>query len=93
MMVDQKRVRPATFPLRLSPSIREQVKNFAQQDHVAVNKFIEIAIAEKLSRMEHDAWISETYSSGGSEALTRAKLSSADARTVPSNAYREVCGE
>ena len=73
MMVDQKRVRPATFPLRLSQSIRAQVENVAREDRVAMNKFIEIAIAEKLSRMEHDAWINETYSSVGSDALPRVK--------------------
>lgn len=71
--MDKKRARNSTFPLRLTLSLRQQVSDFAKQDRVAVNKFIEIAIAEKLSRLEHDAWTNTTYPSTESRPLLRVK--------------------
>ncbi len=46
-----------TYPLRLSPSMREQVERVAKKDQISVNHFIALALAEKLSRMEHEAWM------------------------------------
>ncbi|MEZ2348650.1 toxin-antitoxin system HicB family antitoxin [Terriglobus sp. RCC_193] len=46
-----------TYPLRLSPSMREQVERLAKKDQVSLNHFICLALAEKLSRMEHQAWM------------------------------------
>ena len=41
-----------TFPLRLSRTMRFQVKNLAELEGISVNQFIAIAIAEKLARLE-----------------------------------------
>lgn len=43
-----------SFPLRLCPSMRERVDGLAKRDQISINHFISLAVAEKLSRMEHE---------------------------------------
>jgi hypothetical protein len=43
---------PVGFPLRLAASLRERAKAFAAQDGVSLNHFINLAVAEKVSRLE-----------------------------------------
>ncbi len=49
-------MKPTSYPLRLSPSLREQVERLAKNDQISLNHFICLALAEKASRIEHDAW-------------------------------------
>jgi hypothetical protein len=46
--------RRMTFPLRLAVSLRDMANLFAHRDGVSLNHFISIAVAEKISRLEHD---------------------------------------
>ncbi|MBB5344350.1 toxin-antitoxin system HicB family antitoxin [Tunturibacter empetritectus] len=48
----QEYKRHQSFPLRLSPSIREQANDLAHLEGISLNHFISLAIAEKISRME-----------------------------------------
>jgi hypothetical protein len=48
-----------SFPLRLSPSVRTQANQLARQEGLSMNHFISLALAEKLSRMEHQRWLNE----------------------------------
>ncbi len=48
---------PTSFPLRLSPSLRNAALRFAKQDNVSLNHFISMAVAEKVSRMEQAEWL------------------------------------
>jgi hypothetical protein len=41
-----------TFPLRLAASLRERVEKLADLDGVSINHFINLAVAEKVSRLE-----------------------------------------
>ena len=50
--VNQEYKRHQSFPLRLSPSIRQQATELARDEGISLNHFISLAIAEKLSRME-----------------------------------------
>jgi hypothetical protein len=43
--------RQQSFPLRLSPSIRQQANDLAHEDGLSLNHFISLAIAEKVTRM------------------------------------------
>lgn len=45
------------FPLRLSPTMRHQANELAHREGISLNQFISLAIAEKLTRMEQQAWI------------------------------------
>lgn len=43
-----------SFPLRLSPSLRQMAYEVAKAEGVSLNHFICIAVAERLSRLERD---------------------------------------
>lgn len=53
--MEQKRA--LSFPLRLCPSVRQQATHLAQTDGISLNHFISLAVAEKISRMEHASWL------------------------------------
>jgi hypothetical protein len=44
--------RAKTFPLRLAVSLRDRASLLAEQDGISLNHFINLAVAEKISR--HD---------------------------------------
>jgi predicted HicB family RNase H-like nuclease len=50
-MGDGKKPRIA-FPLRLATSLRERAEEHATADGVSINQFINLAVAEKISRLE-----------------------------------------
>jgi exoribonuclease R len=45
------------FPLRLMPSVRSKAEQFSRSEGVSLNQFINVAVAEKLVHLEHDAWL------------------------------------
>lgn len=47
------------FPLRLASSLRSQASNLAHNEGISLNHFISLAVAEKISRMEHDLWVQQ----------------------------------
>ncbi|WP_446744208.1 hypothetical protein [Silvibacterium acidisoli] len=47
------------FPLRLSSTMRQQANDLAQSEGLSLNHFISLAVAEKISRMEHSVWLKE----------------------------------
>lgn len=47
------------FPLRLSPSMRQQANELAHREGISLNHFVSLAIAEKITRMEQGLWIRE----------------------------------
>ncbi|GGG63081.1 toxin-antitoxin system HicB family antitoxin [Edaphobacter dinghuensis] len=51
--------RKQSFPLRLSPSMREQANCLAHAEGISLNYFISLAIAEKISRMEQASLAAE----------------------------------
>ena len=71
--MEQKRA--LSFPLRLCPSIREQATDIAHQEGISLNHFISLAVAEKLSRLEHDSWLRQNDSRAPSPAAIRSNLS------------------
>jgi predicted HicB family RNase H-like nuclease len=43
-----------SFPLRLAKSLAESASILAKKDGVSLNQFINLAVAEKLSRLESE---------------------------------------
>ena len=43
---------PATYPLRLSQSLKQAVAEVADRDGISMNQFITLAVAEKLAVMD-----------------------------------------
>lgn len=51
--------RALSFPLRLCPSTRLQATKLAQADGISLNHFISLAVAEKITRLEHVSWMEQ----------------------------------
>jgi hypothetical protein len=52
---EQRRI--LTFPLRLGFSLKETANFLALKDGVSLNYFISVAVAEKVSRIEHQSLV------------------------------------
>lgn len=70
--MEPKRV--LSFPLRLSPSVRMQATDLARLEGISLNHFISLAVAEKISRMEHEAWLRQQGKTAASSLPLRAPL-------------------
>jgi hypothetical protein len=57
MPANQKRVSVNKFPLRLMPSLRRVAEEFAQKEGVSLNRFVNVAVAEKLAHLQHEEWL------------------------------------
>jgi hypothetical protein len=63
-----------SFPLRLSPSVRIQATELARQEGISLNHFISLAVAEKISRMEHESWLRQQGKTASSSLPLRAPI-------------------
>ncbi len=77
------------FALRLMPSVRQGAERILQSEGVSLNQFINVAIAEKVARLEHQRWaanrepFSESARAEGLGLLRRGK-------TIPPDAGDEI---
>lgn len=55
--MDSLMKRSQSFPLRLSPTLRDKAKAIAEREGISFNHFVCLAVAEKLSRIEHEHWL------------------------------------
>lgn len=52
-------MRKSNFALRLQPSLLKEARRLAAQDGVALNQFINVAVAEKLSALQTETYLRE----------------------------------
>jgi hypothetical protein len=52
-------MRKSNFALRLQPSLLEEARKLAETEGVALNQFINVAVAEKLSALRTESYFSE----------------------------------
>jgi hypothetical protein len=52
-------MRKSNFALRLQPSLLEEARKLAEAEGVALNQFINVAVAEKLSVLRTESYLSE----------------------------------
>ena len=52
-------MRKSNFALRLQPSLLEEAKKLAEGDGVALNQFINVAVAEKVSALRTASYFTE----------------------------------
>lgn len=64
--------RPISFPLRLPFTTRKQAIEIAQKEGLSLNQFISLAVAEKITRLEHIAW-PEQLVAGSARAVAQHK--------------------
>jgi hypothetical protein len=50
--VSMKHKRLQKFPLRLSPAMHEQVQTAAKAEGISLNRYISLALAEQIARIE-----------------------------------------
>ncbi|MCP4006441.1 MAG: hypothetical protein GY725_19855 [bacterium] len=55
-------MRRSNFALRLQPSLLEETRKLAEEEGVAVNQLINVAVAEKLSALRTEACFRERAS-------------------------------
>jgi hypothetical protein len=55
-------MRKSNFALRLQPSLLEEARKLAEEEGVAVNQLINVAVAEKLSALRTEAFFRERAS-------------------------------
>ena len=52
-------MRKSNFALRLQPSLLDEARKLAETDGVALNQLINVAVAEKLSALRTERYLSE----------------------------------
>lgn len=52
-------MRKSNFALRLQPSLLDEARRLAQADGVALNQFINVAVAEKVSALRTEGFLKE----------------------------------
>ena len=57
-------MRKSNFALRLQPSLLEELRKLAEDEGVAVNQFINVAVAEKLSALRTESYFRERAARG-----------------------------
>jgi hypothetical protein len=55
----EKTMRRSNFALRLQPSLMDEARRLADEEGVALNQLINVAIAEKLSALRTERYIAE----------------------------------
>jgi predicted HicB family RNase H-like nuclease len=63
--------RPISFPLRLPFTTRRQAIEIAQREGLSLNQFISLAVAEKITRLEHTSWPEQMNGSSTQPLMAR----------------------
>lgn len=62
----------STMSLRLPDSLHERIRKLAKRDRISINQFAATAIAEKISAIETEEYLSERAKRGSRERFDRA---------------------
>lgn len=62
----------STISLRLPDSLHKRVRKLAQQESVSINQLITLALAEKLSALTTEEYLTERAKRGGRKKFLRA---------------------
>ena len=64
-------MRKSNFALRLQPSLLEEARRLAEQEGVALNQLINVAVAEKLSALRTEGYFRERAARADAEEARR----------------------
>ncbi|MBL4743414.1 MAG: toxin-antitoxin system HicB family antitoxin [Cycloclasticus sp.] len=62
----------STISLRLPDSLHEGVRNLAKEDNISINQFIATALAEKMSALTTERYLSERAEKGSKKKFSAA---------------------
>jgi predicted transcriptional regulator len=68
----------STISLRLPDSLHDQVHELAKQENVSINQFITLALAEKISALVTEDYLTERASRGSRDKFEQAVAKVAD---------------
>ena len=61
----------STYPLRLPKSLKDKVAEVAHEDQTSINQFITIAVAEKISALDTEAFFTKRKGKADMDAFKR----------------------
>jgi hypothetical protein len=76
--MDLRKTIMITISVRLPESIHEAVRELAKRDNVSINQFITLALAEKISAMTTEEYLSERAERGSRGKFDAAMAKVAD---------------
>lgn len=73
----------STISLRLPNSLHDKVRELAKQENVSINQFITLALAEKISALVTEDYLTERASRGSRNKFGQAMAKVADVEPLP----------
>jgi hypothetical protein len=73
----------STLSLRLPESLHEKVRELVEQEDTSINQFITVAVAEKMSALVAEQYLTERAQRGSREKLRRVLAKVRDVEPVP----------
>ena len=73
----------STLSLRLPESLHEKVRELAEQEDTSINQFITLAVAEKMSALVAEEYLTERAKRGSRGKLRRVLAKVRDVEPVP----------
>lgn len=79
----------STLSLRLPESLHDKVRELAEQEDTSINQFITLAVAEKMSALVAEDYLTERARRGSREKLRRVLTKVRDVEPVPGDELPE----
>ncbi len=79
----------STISLRLPDSLHESVRNLAKQDNISINQFVTTALAEKMSALITEQYLSERAEKGSQKKFRAALSKVKDVEPKDEDKYNE----
>ena len=73
----------STISLRLPGSLHDKVRELAKQENVSINQFITLALAEKISALITEDYLTKRASRGSRDKFVQAMTKVADVEPLP----------
>ena len=78
----------SNLSVRLPDSLHNAVRELAEKDHVSINQFIAIAVAEKVSALATEEYLEERAKRGSKKDLLRILAKAKDIEPEPGDIIR-----
>lgn len=79
----------STLRLRLPESNHDQVRKLVEREGISINQFITLAVAEKMSALSAEQYLTERAARGSAEKLRRVLAKACDVEPLPGDELPE----
>ncbi len=73
----------STLSLRLPDSLHNEIKSLAKKEGISINQFISTALAEKMSALDTEKYLTERANRGSRQVFDRAMSKVRDREPMP----------